>query len=328
MRRLIMFRFLAGLAMSCCLCGSLQAQTELGLAEIHGKEYPTTLADEEFARLVHLYSQGSLKISVFPGGEITGNERTAVEMVQKGTIAFARVSSGVLGAFNARLNVFGLPYLFESKPHMWAFLDGTTGRKMLDELSTSALIGLCWYDAGARSFYSKTSLRSLDDLQGLKVRTHDNPLIRRMVQVMGATPVPMGTGQIRLALETGMVDAAENNPPSFLALEHYRIARYYLLNEHLRLPEVLFMSKVVWDRLDAGQQSAIRQAARESVAYQRARWDAFEAEALEKLRAAGVTIVEAKDHRPFKRAVRKLLDEESPRFAETLRAIDAARPDR
>ena len=302
------------------------AQTELSLAEIHGKGYPTELAVEEFARRVHLYTHGSLKVSVFPDGQITGNEKSAVEMVQKGTIAFARVSSGELGVFNSRLSVFGLPYLFDSKQHMWTFLNGAYGQKMLEGLSASALVGLCWYDAGARSFYAKKSLRSLNDLKGLKVRTHTNPLIMRMVQTLGAIPVPMGTSQVIGAFENGSVDAAENNAPSFLALGHYRVARNYLLNEHLRLPEVLFMSKVVWDRLDADQQAAIRRAARESVGYQRARWDAFEAEALEKLKADGVTIVQVKDHVPFRRAVQKLLDDEFPRFAETLRAIDASRP--
>lgn len=304
------------------------AQPEFGLAEIHHKGYPTELAVGEFARLAHAYSQGALNITVYSGGQITGNERTAVEMVQKGTIAFARVSSGALGAFNARLNVFGLPYLFDSKQHMWRFLEGPHGRKMLDELATSGLIGLCWYDSGARSFYARKPLNALADLKGVKVRTQSNPLIMRMVEAMGGNPVPLGTGQISEAFEYGTIDAAENNAPSMLALGHFRFARHYLLNEHQRLPEVLIMSRAVWDRLPAAQRESIRCAAEESVAFQRKRWDAFEAEALERLLKDGVNIVKPVDLEPFRRAVKKLVDEETPRYAEALKAIDAARTKR
>lgn len=319
-------RISCGLVMSAWLGGVALAQTELGLAEIHAKGYPTELAVEEFARLAHTYSRGTLNVKVFPGGQITGNERTAVEMVQKGTIAFARVSSGALGAFNARLNVFGLPYLFDSKKHLWGFLDGPYGRKMLDGLASSGLVGLCWYDAGARSFYARKPLKALSDLKGLRIRTHSNPLIMRMVQLLGGDPVPLGTGQIPEAFESGTIDAAENNAPSLLALGHYRFAWHYLLNEHLRLPEVLFMSKVEWDRLTLEQRDAIRRAAADSVAFQRAQWDTFEAEALETLVKAGVEVVKVEDFGPFRRVVRKLVDEEAPRYAEALKAIEAARP--
>jgi len=321
-------RLFCGLLLSAWLGRGALAQTELGLAEVHRRGYPTELAVEEFARLAHTYSHGTLNVTVFPDGEITGNERTAVEMVQKGTIAFARVSTGALGAFNARLNVFGLPYLFESQRHLWRFLEGPYGRKMLDELASSGLVGLCWYDAGARSFYARKPLKRLANLKGLRIRTQSNPLIMRMVQMLGGDPVPLGTGQVPGALENGSIDGAENNAPSLLALGHYRFARYYLLNEHLRLPEVLFMSKVVWDRMSAEQRDAIRRAAQESVASQRERWDAFEAEALETLVKAGVEVVRVEDFEPFRRAVKKLVDEETPRYAEALRAVEAARPKR
>jgi len=321
-------RLFCGLVLTAWLGRGALAQTQLELAEIHHGGYPTTLAVEEFARLVQTYSHGTLNVAVFPDGQITGNERTAVEMVQKGTIAFARVSSGVLGAFNSRLNVFGLPYLFDSKRHLWNFLEGPYGRKMLDELASSGLVGLCWYDAGARSFYARKPLKGVADLKGLRTRTQSNPLIMRMVQVLGGVPVPLGTGQISGALENGSIDAAENNAPSLLSLGHYRFARHYLLNEHLRLPEVLFMSKVVWDRMTAEQRDAIKRAAQESVVFQRARWDVFEAEALETLVKAGVEVVKVEDFEPFRRAVRKLVDEEAPRYAEVLKAVEAARPRR
>ena len=324
----VLLRLLCALSLAAVLGVRAQGQPELGLAEIHHKGYPTEQAVVEFARLAHVYSHGALIIEVFSEGQITGNERTAIEMVQKGTIAFARVSAGALGAFNSKLNVFGLPYLFDSKQHLWRFLESAYGRKMLDELSTSGLIGLCWYDAGARSFYARMPLKELADLQGARIRTHSNPLIMRMIEAMGGNPVPLGTSQIVEAFEKGSIDAAENNAPSMLALGHYRFARHYLLNEHLRLPEVLIMSKAAWDRLPAAQRDAIRRAAEESVAFQREKWDAFEAEALATLLKNGVDVVAVEDREPFRRAVKKLVDGEAPRYVEALKAIEAVRPRR
>lgn len=309
-----------------CLIRGAFAERELGLAEIHDVGYPTELAVEEFARLAVGYSGGSLAIAVYPGSQITGNERTAIEMVQKGQIAFARVSVGPLGAFDSRFNVFALPYLFDSRKHMWAFLEGPYGHKMLDGLAAAGLIGLCWYDAGARSFYARIPLRVVSDLKGLKIRTHTNTTIMRMVDALGAEPVPLGTRQTLPALENGTVDGAENNPPSLLALGHYRVARHYLLTEHLRLPEVLLMNKALWERLSSEQQLAIRRAAAESVAFQRSRWEAFEAEAVATLAKEGVQIVLPSDVAPFRRVARRFADEESPHYREALQAVAAVRP--
>lgn len=303
-----------------------QAQMVLKLAEIHVQGYPTELADEEFAKLVNKYTNGTLKVDVFPGGQITTDEKVAIEQVQIGAVAIARVSSGPLGAFNPQMNVFGLPYIFDSKDHMWAFLNGPYGQKMLSDLGTSRMIGLCWYDGGARSYYAKNPIKKFEDLKGLKVRTMANPLIMKMVESMGANPVPMSVGQIFSSLQTGVIDAAENNPPTLLSQNHYQIARNYLLTEHLRLPEVLFMSKMVWDRLNPAQQAAIRKAAVETVAFQRAKWDAFEVDALNKVKAAGVTVTEVKDFTPYRNAVKPLVDSEASKYTETLKAINEARP--
>ena len=321
----VVLSLLVGLGVITAVAVQAQAQTVLKLAEIHAQGYPTELADEEFAKLVNQYTKGTLKIDVFPGGQITGDEKVAIEQVQISAVAIGRVSTGALGSFNPQMNVFGLPYIFDSKEHMWAFLNGSYGQKMLSDLSASRMIGLCWYDGGSRSFYAKTPLTKLEDLKGLKIRTQTNPLIMKMVTAMGANPVPMGTGQIFSALQTGVIDAAENNPPTLLSQNHYQIARHYMMDNHLRLPEVLFMSKLVWDKLTPVQQTAIRKAAVETVAFQRVKWDAYEIEALNKVKAAGVTVVEVKDYTPFKNAVKQLVAEETPKYAETLKAIDAAR---
>lgn len=303
-----------------------QAQTVLKLSEIHAKGYPTELADEEFAKLVEKYTNGAIKIDVFPGGQITsGDEKVALEQLQIGAIGFARVSTGSLAQFNAQFNVFGLPYLFDSKEHMWTFLNGSYGQKMLTDLASSRMIGLCWYDAGSRSFYAKTPLTKIEDLKGLKIRVLTSPLLMKMVEAMGANPVPMATGQIFGALQTGVIDGAENNPPTLYSLNHYQVARHYMLDHHLRLPEVLLMNKMAWDRLTPDQKKAVQKAAVETVAFQRAKWDAFEVEALDKVKAGGVTVTEVKDLTPFKNAVKQLVAEEAPKFTESLKAIEAAR---
>jgi tripartite ATP-independent transporter DctP family solute receptor len=309
-------------------CGVMvaQAQMVLKLSEIHAKGYPTELADEEFARLVDTYTKGQIKVDVFPGGQISGDEKVVIEQVKIGAIAIARVSSGALGSFNAQLNVFALPFIFDSKAHMWAFLNGAAGQKMLADLAPSGFVGLCWYDGGARSFYANYPLNTIADLKGKKFRVMPNAILVKMVEAMGASAVPMAAGQVFSAIQTGVIDGAENNAPSLISFNHYQVAKYYMLDEHLRLPEVLFMSKMVWDKLSKEQQAAIRKAAGETVDFQRKKWDAYEIEALNKIKAEGEIVVEVKDPTPFKNAVKQLLAAESPQFAETLKAINAARP--
>jgi tripartite ATP-independent transporter DctP family solute receptor len=314
------------LALVFCAGFTAQAQMVLKLSEIHPQGYPTELADEEFARLVNLYTKSAIKVDVFPGGQISGDEKVVIEQVKIGAIAIARVSSGALGGFNAQLNVFALPFLFDSKEHMWAFLNGPAGQKMLADLAPSGFIGLCWYDGGARSFYANYPINRIEDLKNKKYRVMSNPLLVKMVEAMGASAVPMAAGQVFSAIQTGVIDGAENNAPSLISFNHYQVAKYYLLDEHLRLPEVLFMSKIVWDKLGKEHQEALRKAAGETVDFQRKKWDAYEIEALEKIKAGGVTVTPVKDLSPFKNAVKQLVAEESPKYAETIKAIDALRP--
>lgn len=302
------------------------AQIVLKLSEIHPQGYPTELADEEFARLVNVYTNGQIKIDVFPGGQISGDEKVVIEQVKIGAIPIARVSSGALGSFNAQLNVFALPFLFDSKDHMWAFLNSAAGQKMLADLAPSGFIGLCWYDGGARSFYANYPLNRIEDLRGKKFRVLPNPLLVKMVEAMGASAVPMAAGQVFSAIQTGVIDGAENNAPSLISFNHYQVAKYYMLDEHLRLPEVLFMSKIVWERLSKDHQAALRKAASETITFQRKKWDAYEIEALNKIIAEGEIVVPIKDPTPFKNAVKQLIAEESPKYAETLKAINALRP--
>jgi tripartite ATP-independent transporter DctP family solute receptor len=301
------------------------AQTVLKLAEIHPQGYPTELADEQFAKLVGQYTNGKYKIDIFPGGQISGDEKVVIEQVKINAVTIARVSSGALASFNAQLSVFSLPFLFDSADHMWAFLLSPPGMKMLDDLAPSGFVGLCWYDGGARSFYANYPLNSIADLKGKKFRVMGNPLLVKMVEAMGASAVPMAAGQVFSAVQTGVIDGAENNAPSLISFNHYQVAKYYMLDEHLRLPEVLFMNKGAWDKLSKDDQAAFRKAAAETVAFQRKAWDAYVIEATAKIKAEGEIIVKV-DQAPFKAAVKDLVATESPKYADTIKAIEAAKP--
>jgi tripartite ATP-independent transporter DctP family solute receptor len=309
------------------LAFAASAQTVLKLAEIHPQGYPTELADEQFAKLVDLYTNGKFKVDIFPGGQISGDEKVVIEQVKINAIQIARVSSGALGAFNAQLNVFSLPYLFDSSDHMWNFLLSPYGQKMLADLAPSGFVGLCWYDGGSRSFYANYPLNTIADLKGHKFRVMPNNLLVKMVEAMGASAVPMAAGQVFSAIQTGVIDGAENNAPSYvMSFNHDQVAKFYMLDEHLRLPEVLFMNKGAWDKLSAADQTAFRKAASETVAFQRKAWADYDVKAMAQAKVDGSTIVEVKDKTPFKNAVKDLLATEGPAFADTLKAIDAARP--
>ncbi len=305
---------------------SVSAQKVLKLAEIHPQGYPTELADEEFAKLVAKYTNGQFKVDIFPGGSISGDEKVVIEQVKINAVSIARVSSGALGSFNAQLNVFSLPYLFDSSDHMWNFLLSPYGQKMLADLAPSGFVGLCWYDGGSRSFYANYPLNTIADLKGKKFRVMPNNLLVKMVEAMGASAVPMAAGQVFSAIQTGVIDGAENNAPSYvMSFNHYQVAKYYMLDEHLRLPEVLFMNKGAWDKLSKDDQAAFRKAASETVAFQRKAWNDYDVKAMAAGKAGGSIVVEVKDKTPFKNAVKDLVATEGPAFAETLKAIDAAR---
>lgn len=301
------------------------AKIVLKLAEIHPKGYPTELADEEFAKLVNKYTNGEIRIDVYPGGELSGDEKVIIEQVKVGVVHFARVSSGALGAFNPQMNVFGLPYLFDSKEHMWAFLNGTYGQKMLTDLIPSGFFGLTWYDGGARSFYSKNPIATPADLKGQKFRMIGNPILLKMADALGASSVSMAAGQVFGAIQTGVLDGAENNAPSLISFNHYQVVKYYTLDEHARLPEVLFMNRMVWDKMSLAQQTAINRAADETVQFQRKAWDAYEVEALKKVKDAGVIVTPVPDKGAWQAAVKSVFDAESGPYAETVKAVDAAR---
>jgi len=313
--------------------GSPQAQAQQAegpkytwrLAETHPVEHPTTKADKKFAELVHERSNGRITIDVFPSAAL-GEEKAVIEQVQLGAIEFTRVSSGPMAEFNSDFGVFSLPYIFDNDDHMWSFLRGEYGGKLLDSLQNSKLVGLAYYTAGARSFYARVPVKSLEDLKGMKIRVIQNKLNIEIMDALGASATPMAYGEVYSALQTGVIDAAENNFPSYLTSKHYEVAPYMILDAHQRIPEVLLMSKQVWDQLSPEDQDLIKQAAIDSIDYQLEEWAKSEKESEDEVRAAGAEITPVDDLKPWQEAVKPVIELYRDQYNDVLNAIAAARP--
>lgn len=296
----------------------------LKLAETHPPDYPTTMGDKKFAELVTERSKGRIKVEVYPSSQL-GEEKAAIEQVQLGALAFTRVSSAPLAEFNKPLGVFSLPYIFDNSAHMWKYLESADAAKLLDGLQASKFVGLCYYDPGARSFYATKPLKTLADLKGLKIRVQQNTINMEMIAALGASATPMPYGQVFSALQTGVIDGAENNFPSYLTANHFQVAKNYIRDGHQRVPEILIMSKVVWDKLSPDDQKLVKQAATDSVKTQRELWDKFEKEAEAKVKAAGCTVTEVTDIKPWQAAVKPVIDKYAATYKEVLDAIAKAR---
>lgn len=294
------------------------------LAESHPADYPTTLGDKRFAELVNQKTNGRIKIEVFPSSQL-GEEKAVIEQVQLGAIEFTRVSTGPLAEFNKAFGVFSLPYIFESEEHEWNFLNGPDAQKLLDGLSSSKFMGLAYYDSGARSFYTREPVKSIEDLKGMKIRVIQNKVNIDLMNALGASATPMPYGDVFNALQTGVIDGAENNWPSYYTSKHYEQAKNIIVDAHQRVPEVLMVSQVTWDKLSDEDKKAIKEAAAESVAYQREQWKKFEKEAEDTVRAAGVTVTDVSDLMPWQEAVKPMIEKYRPDYKEVLDAIENAK---
>jgi tripartite ATP-independent transporter DctP family solute receptor len=255
-----------------------------------------------------------------------GGEKEAIEQAQVGAIAFARVSVGALGPVVDDLNVFNLPYVFRNTEHAQKVMDGAIGKELLDKVTNSGkgIVGLCWMDAGARSFYdTKHPIKSMADLKGLKVRVMGNPMFVDMANSMGANGVAMGYDQVFTSLQTGVIDGAENNPPSFVFDNHYQVAKFYTIDEHLIVPEMLVMSKKIYDSLSKDEQALIMKFSREAQMEERKLWEVYEKQAMDKAKASGVQIVHMSDadKKKMQEAVKPVWDKYGPKYAAMIKRI-------
>ncbi len=301
-------------------------QIVLRLAETHSQDYPTTQGNYHFAQLVEERTDGRIRIEVYHSAQL-GEERAAIEQVQFGAIDFTRVSISPLAAFSPGLDAMQMPFLYRDGDHMWAVLNGPIGDEMLASVEDAGFIGLAWYDSGARNFYNSVRpIRTVEDMQGLRIRVQESRLMVGLVEALGAVATPMPFGEVYSALQTGVIDGAENNWPSYYSTSHYEVSQYFTLNGHTRVPEILVASAIAMERLSAEDQQIIRQAARESIDYQRARWAEFEQVAEERIRAAGNEIVDGltpEAYQEFRARMQPLYDELGPEAAAMVERIQA-----
>src|ERR1700758_5072690 len=279
------------------------AQQKLALkaSDVHPAGYPTVAAVESLGKKLEAATQGRLGIQMFASMQL-GGEKEAIEQAQVGAIQLARVSVGTLGPVIDELNVFNLPFLFRNTAHMEKVIDGPIGQELLDKISNNpkaGLIGLCWMDAGARNIYdTKKPVQAIGDLKGMKVRVMGNPMFVDMMNALGGNGVAMGYDQVFSALQTGVVDGAENNPPSFVFDNHYQVAKYYTLTEHLIVPEILVFSRATWDNLSKDDQELLKKFGREAQLDERRLWRKVEDEAMAKMKASGIEVDTVPDKAP------------------------------
>ena len=274
-------------------------------AENQAEDYPTTQGAYKFAELVEEKTGGRIVISVNAQG-VLGDEKTVIEQMQFGGVDFARVSLSPLAEFVPRLNVLQMPYLYTGREHMWKVLDGEIGDDFLNSFDGSDLVALSWYDAGARNFYSSTRpITKLEDMKGMKIRVQESELMVGMMEALGATAVPMAYDKVYSALQTGIIDGAENNWPSYEAMNHYEVAKYYTVDEHNRVPEMQICSKHTWNKLSEDDRQMILECAKESALYERKLWKEREADSKEIALKQGVEVVElsAAEKKRFQEAV-------------------------
>ena len=305
-----------------------EAELVLRYAENQPQDYPTTQAAYKFAELVNEKTDGRIQVEVYYGATL-GDEKSVIEQLQFGGIDFTRVSLSPLAEFNKSLNVLQMPYLYTDADQMWRVLDGELGDEFLESMHDVGMEGLSWFDAGARNFYNSVRpINTIEDMKGLKIRVQESELMMDMIKALGAEPSPMAYGEVYSALQTGVIDGAENNWPSYESTSHYEVAKYFVIDEHTRVPEMQLVSDMTMEKIAAVDPSfpdIIRECAKESAQIERELWADKEAESEAKVREAGCTITELspEEKAKFQDAMAPLY-EKNPDFADLVEQIKAA----
>jgi tripartite ATP-independent transporter DctP family solute receptor len=288
-----------------------QQKLVLKATDVHPLGYPTVEAVVRMGKKLEAATNGRLSIQMYPSMQL-GGEKEMIEQAQVGALAIARISVGPMGPIVPEINVFNLPFMFRDNAHMEQVIDGPIGDELLKKLSdhpTAGLIGLCWMNAGTRNVYNgKKPVRSIDDLKGLKIRMMGNPVFVDTMNALGGNGVAMGYDQLVSALQTGVVDGAENNYPSYDTGQHYRHAKYYSLTGHLMIPEILVFSKKTWATLSPADQALVLKFAKEAQQEQRKLWYEMEEKSIKHMQEAGAEIIQIPDKKPFVDAVKPVWD--------------------
>jgi tripartite ATP-independent transporter DctP family solute receptor len=306
--------------------GPATAQQKLVLkaTDVHPLGYPTVEAVVRMGKKLEQATNGRLSIQMYPSMQL-GGEKEMIEQAQVGALALARISVGPMGPLVPELNVFNLPFMFRDDAHMEKVIDGSIGEEMLKKLSdhpTANLIGLCWMNAGTRNVYnSKKPIETVEDLKGLKIRMMGNPVFVDTMNSLGGNGVSMGFDQLINAMQTGVVDGAENNYPTYESGQHYRYAKYYSKTGHLMIPEILVFSKRTWNTLSKEDQELITKLAKEAQQEERQLWYDREKESLKKMVEAGAIVNEVKDKAPFQAAVKPVWDKYGAQHSALIKRI-------
>jgi tripartite ATP-independent transporter DctP family solute receptor len=294
----------------------------LKAADVHPAGYPNVVAVENLGKKLEAATSGKYKLQMFPGG-VLGAEKEMVEQTQVGAIQIARISLGVLGPVVPAVNVFNMPFVFRDEAHMRKVIDGPIGQEILDAITNSPakLVALGFMDSGSRSLYTKKAVRKMEDLKGQKIRMMGNPLFVDTMNAMGGNGISMGHTEVFGALQTGVIDGAENNPPTLFTSNQYTAGiKYYTQTHHLIIPEIFVMSKVTWDKMSKDEQALVKKFAREAQLEQRALWDKSVAEYSAKLKAAGIEWIEV-DKKPFYDATAPVRAKYGANYADLMKRI-------
>ncbi len=271
-------------------CGKKADHRTLKLAHGLPVDHPVHLAMEFMSRRCYELSNGKLQMEIYPSGQL-GSEQQCVELCQIGSLAITKISAAVLESFKPEYRVLGLPYMFRDTDHLFKVLNGDIGKELLISTEKKMIRGLCFYDAGSRSFYTiDKPILTPDDLKGLKIRVMKSQTAMDMVKALGGSPTPISWGELYTALQSGVVDGAENNPPSLYTSHHFEVCKYYSLDEHTSVPDVMIISMHVWKHLSDQEKSWLQQAADESVPVQRKLWAESVAHSMEEVQKAGVKV--------------------------------------
>lgn len=291
--------------------GGAARQRVFRLADNQPDGYPTVLGDLAFAKYVEVKTNGAIKIEVY-NNETLGPERVTVEQTQTGDIHFNRLGIGFLTSINPNLAALGMPYLYRDREHMFKVLDGPIGQEFLESMQRQNLLGLCWLDSGFRSFYnSKKEIKTPADMAGLKIRVQETAFMMDLIRLLGASPTPMGMGEVYAGIQNGIVDGAENNWPSYTSWSHHEVAKYYTLDMHTASPEMILINLDVWNSLSDAEKKIIKDGAIEGARVERAEWIKMERESEAKARAAGsvITVLNAAEQKAFSDALAPMYEQ-------------------
>ena len=302
-------------------CSNDNQKITIKLAHGLDAKHPVHQAIVHLDERLKLISDGKMGLDIYPSGQL-GSERELIELLQIGSLGMTKISASTLEGFVPEIKVFNLPYLFKNNQHLWKVLNNEIGRKLLVAGEPFLIRGLGYYDAGSRSFYSTDRpVNNPDDLKGMKIRVMNSQTAVSMVNAMGGAATPVSFGELYTALQQGVVDGAENNPPSFYLSRHYEVSKFYTLDEHTSIPDVILISKYVWDTLTEQQQRWLQQATDDSVVFQRGLWQSATDEALAAVKAAGVEVI-IPDKSDFLNSVDDVYAEETdPNLLEMITAI-------